>query len=280
MKKNEELRSSLADMQATPDPRGIPLRHAGVSQLSYPISVWDRHQVRQETVGRFKLTVDLPHNVKGTHMSRFLEALEEHQGNCSLENIPDLADDLRSRLNADRAHVRVEFPYFIPRVAPVSGKRSRLEIQACFEGDAVGERHGAFTLIVRVPVMTLCPCSKEISRYGAHCQRSHATVKLRGRELIWIEELVEWIDASASSPLYPLLKREDEKWVTEHSYENPVFVEDLVRNIAMKLIEDPRVTWFEVEAENQESIHNHNAYAAVCSADIPNWDRNDAPVST
>lgn len=271
--KNEELRKSLADMQATPDPRGIPLRHAGISQLRYPIAVWDRDRNRQHTIGKFQLTVDVPHNVKGTHMSRFIEALEEHHGELSLETVPELVDDLRSRLNADRAEVQIEFPYFIRRIAPVSGKPSSLETQVRFQGSAQGEREANFSLTVEVPVMTLCPCSKEISRYGAHCQRSYVTIEVRSRELVWIEELVEIADASASSPLYPLLKREDEKWVTEHSYENPVFAEDLVRNVAVRLIADTRVTWFYVQAENQESIHNHNAFAAVGSDDLPDWNR-------
>lgn len=273
---NEDLRRTLADMQASADPRGIPLRHAGISQLTYPIAVWDRDSDRRrETVGRFKLTVDLPHNVKGTHMSRFVEALEAHQNDLSLETLPELVDDLRSRLNAERAHVRVDFPYFVSRVAPVSGSISQLKVDAWFEGDANGERHGAFTVGIRVPVMTVCPCSKEISRYGAHGQRSYATIELQCREHVWLEELVEWADDSASSPVFPLLKREDEKWVTERSYETPVFVEDLVRNLALKAIADERVTWFRIEAENQESIHDHNAFAAVSSADLPDWNRGD-----
>lgn len=274
--KKQELRKNLADLQATPDPRGVPLRHAGISKLRYPIVVRDRDETRQHTVGTFKLSVDLPHNVKGTHMSRFLEALEARDGELSLETLPELVDDLRSRLNADRADVEVEFPFFIRRVAPVSGQSSSLETKAWFRGTAAGERCADFTLGVEVPVMTLCPCSKEISRYGAHCQRSYVTIEVRARELIWIEELIDVADASASSPLYPLLKREDEKWVTEHSYENPVFAEDLVRNVAVRLIADQRVTWFSVEAENQESIHNHNAYAAVSSDDLPDWNRDEA----
>lgn len=269
----EETTTCLADLQASADTRGIPLRHAGISQLRYPITVWDRAENRQSTVGLFKMTVDLPHNFKGTHMSRFLEALEHHRGECSLATLPDLVDDLRGRLDAERAHVHVSFPYFIRREAPVSKKASSLETNAWFIGDALGDNESVFTLGVEVPVMTLCPCSKEISRYGAHCQRSLARIEVRFNDLIWIEELVEMADAAASSPLFPLLKREDEKWVTEHSYENPVFAEDLVRNIAQALIADPRVTWFEVSAENQESIHNHNAFAAVGSADIPGWDR-------
>lgn len=262
----------LFDMQNSEDTRGIPLRHAGISRLRYPITVWDRSETRQATVGLFKLTVDLPQHFKGTHMSRFVEALEDHRGECSLSTMPQLVEDLRERLSAERAHVHVEFPYFVRREAPVSKKASSLETTAWFIGDA-SEGEAVFTLGVEVPVMTLCPCSKEISRYGAHCQRSLARIEVRFRDLIWIEELVEIADRSSSSPLFPLLKREDEKWVTETSYENPVFAEDLVRNIAQALMADERVTWFEVSAENQESIHNHNAFAAVGSSDIPDWNR-------
>jgi GTP cyclohydrolase I len=257
----------LVDIQSTPDDRGIPLRQVGVTKLRYPMVVWDREQKRQATVGTFKLTVDLPHNFKGTHMSRFLSALEQHRGECSLETLPELVDDLRNRLDAERAHVRVEFPYFVRRTAPVSGLESSLETRCWFVGDAE-EREGRFTLGVEVPVMTLCPCSKAISERGAHCQRSMLRMSIRFRELVWIEELVAIADASASAPIIPLLKREDEKWITEYSYDHPAFVEDLVRNAAARLRDDPRVLWFYVEAENEESIHMHNAYAAVGSDDL------------
>ncbi|MFT6400249.1 MAG: GTP cyclohydrolase I [Bradymonadia bacterium] len=200
-------------------------------------------------------------------MSRFLAAIEKHRGEMSLETMPDLVDDLRSRLDAERAHVRVEFPYFIRKAAPVSRVESSMEVTCWFVGDAE-EKDAEFTLGVEVPVMTLCPCSKAISDRGAHCQRSKARVSIRFRELVWIEELVKIAEDAASAPLYPFLKRADEKFVTEQSYDNPVFVEDLVRNIAVTLRDDDRVTWFYVEAENQESIHAHNAYAAVGSADL------------
>lgn len=257
----------LVDIQSQPDTRGIPLRQAGVSSLRYPMVVWDRDEKEQHTVGDFRLTVDLPHAYKGTHMSRFVEALERHRGEVSLETLPELVDDLRTRLDAERAHVDVRFPYFIRRRAPVSGLESSLALDCRFQGDA-GEREATFTLGVNVPVMTLCPCSKAISDRGAHCQRSTVRMRIRFLRLIWIEELVDIADASASAPIFPLLKREDEKWVTEHSYDHPVFVEDLVRNVALRLQKEERVTWFEVEAENEESIHGHNAFAAVGSEDL------------
>jgi GTP cyclohydrolase I len=257
----------LVDVQSTPDDRGIPLRQVGIKGLRYPLVVWDRDARRQSTVGTFKMTVDLPKAYKGTHMSRFLTALEKYNGDISLETMPELVEDLRNRLDAETAHVRVDFPYFIRREAPVSKETSRLEVNAWFVGDA-GERDAKFVLGVEVPVMTLCPCSKAISAYGAHCQRSRVRISIRFRELVWLEEVVAWADASGSAPIFPLLKREDEKWVTEHSYENPVFVEDLVRNVATRLRADARIEWFYVEAENEESIHAHNAYAAVYSTDL------------
>ena len=259
--------SRLVDIQSTADTRGIPLRQVGVTRLRYPMVVWDRTEKKQHTIGEFKLTVDLPHNFKGTHMSRFITSLELHKGEVSLETIPDLVEDLRNRLDAERAHVRVEFPYFIRKAAPVSKLESYLETRCWFVGDAA-EKEARFTLGVEVPVMTLCPCSKAISERGAHCQRSKLRISIRFRELVWIEELVEWGEQSASSPIWPLLKREDEKWVTEQSYDNPVFVEDLVRNVAQRLMAEERVQWFYVEAENEESIHAHNAYAAVGSDDL------------
>lgn len=259
--------SDLDDIQSSADERGIPLRQVGVKGLRYPIAVWDRDEQRQNTVGTFKLTVDLPHHYKGTHMSRFIAALELHRGEMSLETLPELVDDLRNRLDAERAHVRVDFPYFVRKKAPVSGVESSLEIHCWFVGDAE-EKEAEFTLGVEVPVMTVCPCSKAISDRGAHCQRSRVRMSIRFRELVWIEELVTYAEQSASAPLFPYLKREDEKWVTEHSYDHPVFVEDLVRNAAVHLRDDPRVTWFYVEAENEESIHAHNAYASVGSSDL------------
>jgi GTP cyclohydrolase I len=260
-------RSGLVDIQSSGDDRGIPLRHVGVSRLRYPMTVWDRQNRVQSTVGTFRLTVDLPHDYKGTHMSRFIEALEAHRGEISLETLPGLVDNLRERLDAERAAVRVDFPYFVRKKAPVSGLESSLEILSRFVGEA-GERDAVFTLGVDVPVMTLCPCSKAISDYGAHCQRGTVRIDVRFREMVWIEELVEIAEASASAPIFTLLKRDDEKWVTERSYENPTFVEDVARNVALRLRDDTRITFFEVEVENDESIHAHNAYASVGSDDL------------
>lgn len=247
----------------------IPVRCAGISDLLYPIAVWDRdHEQHQRTVGRFRMSIGLPHDVHRMHRSRLIEAVELHRNDMSQESVVDIVDDLRSRLNADRAHVSVTFPYFIRRNAPVSGGSSLLEVQATIEAEADNEREMVTTLRVTVPVMTLCPRAKEVTRYGAHTQRSFVTMSVRWREMVWIEDLVALADAASSSPIYPLLKREDEKWVTEAAYENPVFVEELVRNVAKHMMQDHRIMWFFVEAENEESTHNHNAYAAVASDDI------------
>lgn len=261
------MSEELVDIQASGDDRGIPLRQVGLTQLSYPMDVWDQNNKRQTVLGRFKLTVDLPHDYKGTHMSRFVEALEQHRGEMSLEIMPELVDNLRNRLDAERAHVRVDFPYFIRKRAPVSKAESSMRVDCWFVGDAE-ERDAQFTLGVSVPVLTLCPCSKAISARGAHCQRSSVRMSIRFRELVWIEELVNVAEASASAPIFPLLKREDEKWITETSYDNPRFVEDLAREVALRLRDDERILWFDVEVENEESIHTHNAFAAVGSDDL------------
>jgi GTP cyclohydrolase I len=261
------MSEELNDVQSQPDHRGIPLRQVGITSLSYPMVVWDRTDKKQHVLGRFKLTVDLPQSFKGTHMSRFVEAHVAHKGEMSLETLPELVDDLRNRLDAEKAHVRVEFAYFIRKRAPISGAESAMRVNCWFVGDAE-ERDAEFTLGVSVPVMTLCPCSKAISERGAHCQRSSVRISIRFRELVWIEELINVAEASASAPIYPLLKREDEKYITETSYDNPRFVEDLVREVAIRLRDDDRITWFYVEAENEESIHTHNAYASVGSEDL------------
>lgn len=258
----------LRDVQSSTDSRGIPLRQAGIRGLRYPMTVWEKDGGPQRTIGSFRLTVNLPAESRGTHMSRFLSAIEQHLSDrVNLDNMAELLDDLRSRLDAETAHVRIDFPYFIRRRAPVTNLESWLELRAWFVGEAE-ERDARFTLGVEVPVMTLCPCSKEISAYGAHCQRSYVRMSVRANEMVWIEDLLAYADASASAPIFPLLKRPDEKWVTETSYENPVFVEDLVRNVVEKLRDDPRITWFFVEAENEESIHTHNAYASLYSSDL------------
>lgn len=261
----------MEDLQSHRDDRGVPLDEVGVSGLRYPIIVWDRARERQQTVATIEMSVALPHEFKGTHMSRFIEVLEQNRGEVSLHTLPRIVADLRQKLDAEHARIRLEFPYFLERIAPVSGATALMDYHSCFEGRSKATPQGNeedFVLEVTVPVTSLCPCSKAISDYGAHNQRSGLTMRVRSvdleeRSMLWIEELVELGERSASAPVFPLLKRADERHVTMQAYDNPVFVEDMVRNVAVALREDRRVAWFEVRAENQESIHNHAAFARV-----------------
>jgi GTP cyclohydrolase I len=220
------------------------------------------------------MSVELPHHFKGTHMSRFIEVLNDHRGEMTLRTIPGVLRDLKERLDAERAHIEVFFSYFLERVAPVSKSKALMDFHCGFVGESNGDKDD-FLIRVTVPVTTLCPCSKEISEYGAHNHRGHVTLEVRTVEgesgaptIVWFEELIEIVDESASAPLYPLLKRPDERFVTMQAYDNPRFVEDMVRNVAMRLKEDDRISWFRVEAVDQESIHNHDAFARVT------WSRN------
>jgi GTP cyclohydrolase IB len=259
----------IIDVQNRADERGIALDHVGVRDIRCPIVVLDRASDRQQTVATLSMSVSLPHHFKGTHMSRFVEALNEHRGEVTMRTIPALLADLKRRLDAERARVEVRFPYFLERTAPASGARALMDYQCAFVGEANGD--GAdFILGVEVPVTSLCPCSKEISEYGAHNQRGHITIEVRSTlsadgspELIWIEELIDVAERSASAPVYPLLKRVDERHVTMQAYDNPVFVEDMVRGVAVALKGDSRVSWFRAQAVNQESIHNHDAFACI-----------------
>ncbi len=255
---------SLTDRQGERDDRNLAIDRVGVKDLRYPIEVRDRKFRSQHTIGTFSLTVDLPKEFKGTHMSRFLEILNAHGRLIHAENIADILKELQKRLHARAAHITMEFPYFVEKEAPATGAKGQVDYVARFETTA-RDAEIDFVLTVIVPVTTLCPCSKAISVHGAHNQRGYVTLAVRfpGGATVWIEELIELIEASASSQIYSLLKRPDEKFVTEQAYENPVFVEDLVRNVALRCNADPRITWYRVEAENMESIHNHSAYALI-----------------
>lgn len=254
----------MQDVQGLPDDREIALDQVGVSGLRHPIVVLDRAAERQRTVARLSMSVSLPREQKGTHMSRFVEVLNDHHGEVTMRTLPLILRDLRDRLRADTAHIEVAFPYFLERRAPVSDAAALMDFECAFIGELEGERDD-FVLRVEVPVTSLCPCSKAISDYGAHNQRGVITLDVRAvaGEMIWIEELVELAERSASAPVYPLLKRPDERHVTMQAYDNPVFVEDMVRNAARQLQADPRVAWFQVAAENHESIHNHAAFARL-----------------
>ena len=254
-------RVALADVQANPDGRRVPIAKVGVRNIRFPISVKDRRKAAQHTVATIDMSVDLPHHFKGTHMSRFMEILNSHDGEISGDALPAILRTMRERLDAETAHMRVSFPYFVEKPAPVTGAAGLLSYDCAFEASSGVEDD--FVLTVKVPVTTLCPCSREISSRGAHNQRGLVTVKARFTGELWIEEVAALVDDSASCGLYPVLKRADEKWVTERAYDNPRFVEDLVREVTLRLRAMEQVTWFRVGVVNFESIHEHDAYAEV-----------------
>jgi len=270
-----ETPKPLPDIQKTSDSRGIPIDQVGITNLQYPIQVMDREGKPLATVATITMSVHLPHHFKGTHMSRFLEVLTKHEGEITMRTLPDILHDLKKQLDAESTQIEVKFPYFIEKTAPVSGAKAKVGCQVTFLGESNGKKDD-FALRVEMPVKTLCPCSKEISDYGAHNQRGYVTIEVRtkkkkggGWELILIEELVAIAEQGASAPVYALLKRPDERHVTMQAYDNPVFVEDLVRNVALLLKKDERITAFEVKAVNQESIHAHDAFARVLSNGNP-----------
>ncbi|WP_029914319.1 GTP cyclohydrolase FolE2 [Pelobacter seleniigenes] len=251
----------MPDMQQSPDTRKIAIDKVGVKDIGYPVVVQDKHRERQHTVARVNMYVDLPEQFKGTHMSRFIEVLNLYHGEISVENIETILGEMKQRLEAGRAHLELSFPYFIEKRAPVSQARSLLEYQCRMIG-TLGENYD-FILEASIPVTSLCPCSKEISERGAHNQRSIVTVQIRYDDHVWLEDLIAWVEDCASCQVYALLKREDEKAVTERAYDNPMFVEDMVRAVTEKLRTIERIRWFKIQCENFESIHNHSAYAMI-----------------
>ena len=252
----------LHDKQSERDHRQLRIDKVGVRGMRFPIQVRDKERAVQNTVATIGMFVDLPKEFKGTHMSRFVEVLNAHGNIVHVENIEEILHAMQQKFQAATSHLEMEFPYFMVKRAPVSRLESVMDYVARFDATAANKDID-FVLTVKAMVTTLCPCSKAIAAYGAHNQRGEVTVKIRSRKAVWIEDLIAIIESSASSELYALLKRQDEKAVTERAYENPVFVEDLVRNVALKLNAHPDVTWYKVEAENHESIHNHNAYACI-----------------
>jgi GTP cyclohydrolase I len=259
--------AEMPDLQQSPDTRNVAIDKVGVKNIRYPIVVSDKSKVRQHTVARVNMYVDLPHHFKGTHMSRFIEVLNLYHGEISIESLDTILHEMKKRLEASRAYLELDFPYFIEKTAPVSGAVGLMEYQCRMLG-ILGEEQD-FVLGVTVPVTSLCPCSREISARGAHNQRSLISVQIRYRDHVWIEDLVGWLEECASAPVYSLLKREDEKAVTEQAYDNPMFVEDIVRAVTVRLSSLPQITWFKVECENFESIHNHSAYALVEHRELP-----------
>ncbi len=255
--------TDLSDTQNEADDRRIPIDRVGIKGLRHPMQVRQLDGGLQPTIATAALTVDLPATLKGTHMSRFVEALHEQGGVLDVHAAGALPRDLLDRLSATRAYVEFQFPFFLSKAAPVSGKKGLVDYEVKFEVDVDASGGTDFVLTVVVPVSTLCPCSKAISERGAHNQRGSVTFSVRSAEPIAIEELIAIAEKSASCDLYSLLKRPDEKAVTERAYDNPVFVEDVVRNVAALSDADPRITWYRVEVENFESIHNHSAYAVI-----------------
>jgi len=251
----------VEDVQARADTRQLPINRVGIKDIRHPVRVKDRSAGEQHTIAKFNMYVSLPHNFKGTHMSRFVEILHGER-EISVESFRAMLGTMTSRLEADTGHIEMSFPFFVMKRAPVSGVESLMDYQA----KLIGEHHQGKTKMwvqVEVPVTSLCPCSKKISDYGAHNQRSHVTIKVRLRSHIWMEELIEIAESEASCELYGILKRPDEKYVTERAYDNPKFVEDVVRDVATRLNRDERIAEYVVESENFESIHNHSAYARI-----------------
>jgi GTP cyclohydrolase I len=253
---------AMPDVQGSKDTRQIPINKVGIKDIRHPVRVADRSGGEQHTIANFNMYVNLPHNFKGTHMSRFVEILNEHEREITVKSFKHMLAEMVERLEAQSGHIEMSFPYFVNKKAPISGVESLLDYDVTFIGE-IHDGKPMTTLKVLIPVTSLCPCSKNISDYGAHNQRSHVTVTARTNSFVWIEELIDIVEKEASCELYGLLKRPDEKYVTERAYDNPKFVEDIVRDIAARLNEEDRVTRYIVESENFESIHNHSAYALI-----------------
>ena len=259
---SKEKKAPMEDVQNSKDTRHIPINKVGIKDIRHPVRVADRTGGEQHTIANFNMYVNLPHNFKGTHMSRFVEILNNHEREISVKSFKEMMVEMTERLEADSGHIEMNFPYFVNKTAPVSNVQSLMDYDVTFIGDFI-DGDNQFTLKVLVPVTSLCPCSKKISDYGAHNQRSHVTVTAKVKDFIWIEEIIDLVEQEASCELYGLLKRPDEKAITERAYDNPKFVEDMVRDVAARLNADDRISAYIVESENFESIHNHSAYALI-----------------
>ncbi|MBV2235794.1 MAG: GTP cyclohydrolase I FolE2 [Sterolibacterium sp.] len=254
---------AIADVQGSTDTRAIPINKVGIKSIRHPVKVLDKNHGVRHTIAEFNMYVGLPHNFKGTHMSRFVELLNSNEREFSVENFETMLRSMVSRLEAQTGHVEMHFPYFVDKAAPISGVRSLMDYQVTLIGAIQPDGSYVQSTRVVVPVTSLCPCSKKISERGAHNQRSHVTITVTTNELVWIEEIIQMAESQASCELFGLLKRPDEKYVTERAYDNPKFVEDMVRDVAGVLNADPRIDVYVVESENFESIHNHSAYALI-----------------
>jgi len=263
---------AIADVQNCPDTRQIAIDKVGIKDIRHPVRVKDRTQIEQSTIANFNMYVNLPHNFKGTHMSRFVEILNLHEREITICSFKEMLNEMTNRLEAESGHIEMSFPYFVNKVAPVSKVESLLDYDITLIGE-IKKDQVLMNVKAVIPVTSLCPCSKKISQYGAHNQRSHVTVNVRLEGFMWIEELIDIVEREASCELYGLLKRPDEKYVTERAYNNPKFVEDMVRDVAKKFNDDDRIVAYTVESENFESIHNHSAYALITHDKSKNKDK-------
>lgn len=254
--------NEIEDVQGRADPRNLAINKVGICDIRHPVSITQRSGGHQSTVATFGMYVNLPHEFKGTHMSRFVAILNAHEHQITLESFKAMLGEMTERLESDNGHIEMTFPYFVDKYAPVTGEKGVMDYEITFIGDRV---HGRteMRVEVKVPVTTLCPCSKDISDYGAHNQRSLITIRVKANEFFWAEELIDIAESEGSCELFGILKRIDEKAVTERAYENPKFVEDVVRDIATRLNDDERFRSYRVASENFESIHNHSAYAMI-----------------
>jgi GTP cyclohydrolase I len=252
----------IADVQGTPDTRNIAIDKVGIKDIRHPVRVSDRSSGEQHTIANFNMYVELPHSFKGTHMSRFVEILASQESEISVRSFKSILREMTERLEAEKGHIEMNFPYFVTKRAPISGVASPMDYDVTLIGEIESGKATIQTKVI-VPVTSLCPCSKSISDYGAHNQRSHVTLTVKTKGFVWIEELIDLVEEQASCELYGLLKRVDEKYVTERAYDNPKFVEDMVRDVAARLNQDERISGYIIESENFESIHNHSAYAQI-----------------
>ncbi|MEM5947885.1 GTP cyclohydrolase FolE2 [Spirochaetia bacterium 38H-sp] len=252
----------MVDTQSSYDDRNIPIDRVGIRGLRYPITVLDKKNNYQNTTATINMYANLPHHFRGTHMSRFVEVFNEHYKDIQMKGFISMLKDVKLALEAESAFIEIEFPYFIEKSAPVTGQKSYMEYKCKYIGQTKGN-HADFWVSIEVPVNTVCPCSKEISDYGAHNQRGMVRLTVKLGPFFWIEDLIELVENSASAGIFSLLKREDEKFITEHGYDNPRFVEDVAREVVLRVENFSDFPWFKVEAENMESIHNHNAYACI-----------------
>ncbi len=264
-----DKRKKMKDIQKERDYRHMPIDKVGIKNLRYPIKVLDRKHLSQHTVASINMYVNVPHQNKGTHMSRFVEMLHFFQPEISLKTFSVILEQMKNDLDAQSSHMEVTFPYFIEKEAPVSKTPAYMEYTCRLIGTSTADNKIDLVSEVIVPISSVCPCSKEISSGGAHNQRGEVRLATRFKKFIWLEDMITLVEKSASTELYSVLKRVDEKHVTEQGYENPKFVEDIVRDIAVELKKDPNITWFSLSVENFESIHNHSAYATVTCGEAP-----------